>query len=56
MYAQVLSMLFDLQMSDISSRQPGRQAPHQLWGRTMDALSAVPEAEVTLQQVRCAVC
>lgn len=51
---QVLSMLVDIQWGSISSRQLGQQAPHQLWGRTMEALSAMPGVEVTLQQVRCA--
>jgi hypothetical protein len=55
-YAQVLSMLVDVQLSSISSRQLGRQAPHQLWGQTTQELSAMPRVEVTLQQVCCATC
>lgn len=52
---QVLSMLVDVQLSSISSRQLGQRGPHQLWGRTMQDLSAMPGVEVTLQQVRCAI-
>lgn len=44
-------MLFDLEMSSISSRQLGRHAPHHTWSCIMQALSVVPGVQLTLQQV-----
>jgi len=49
---QVLAMLFDLEMSAISSKQLGQHAAHHLWQCIMQDLSALPAVEVTLQQVR----
>lgn len=45
-------MLFDLEMSAISSKQLGQHAAHHLWQCIMQDLSALPAVEVTLQQVR----
>jgi hypothetical protein len=44
-------MLYDLELSSISSRQLGQYAAHHLWSCIMQELSVMPEVEVTLQQV-----
>jgi hypothetical protein len=52
---QVLAMLYDLELSSISSRQLGQHAAHHLWSCIMQELSFMPDVEVTLQQV-CGCC
>ena len=49
---QVLAMLFDLDLSSISTRQLGQHATHHMWASIMQDLAALCGAEVTLQQVR----
>lgn len=46
-------MLFDLEMSSITSRQLGQHAAHHMWSCIMQDLSVMPDVEVTLQQVSC---
>lgn len=53
--AQVLTMLYDLEMSAISSRQLGQHAAHHLWRTIMQDLSAMQGMQLLLQQVRWAV-
>lgn len=50
--AQVLAMLFDVEMNSISSRQLGQHSAHRMWSAIMQELSAMPNVEVTLAQVR----
>lgn len=44
-------MLFDVEMNSISSRQLGQHSAHRMWSAIMQELSAMPDVEVTLQQV-----
>jgi hypothetical protein len=44
-------MLFDAEMNSVSSRQLGQHAAHRMWSAILQELSAMPDVELTLQQV-----